>query len=150
MKSSASIGLFIFAFGAFIGNNFKGSGKKTEAPAISQEQTQQQAQNHGQSAQNGCVAEVGKKTNPDGSIEEFFRFRASQGVSQAASSDQSAAQSQKIGADESKIDVFAGGGLSSSIHGWGAVEVISGRHSVEYLTNGPEYIGLYKFKILSF
>lgn len=131
--------------GIFIGKNLDGFGK----PEVKQEQTQQQAQNQDQKAQSGCVAEVGKKTNPDGSIEDFFRFKASSDVSQGSGQSQAASQTQVV-LSQSSIDIFSGAGLNSKLQGWGAVEIIAGRHSLEYLTNGPEYIGLYKIKLFSF
>lgn len=131
--------------GIFIGKNLDGFGK----PKAEQKQEQKQGQNQAQNAQSGCVAEIGKKKNADGSIEDFFRFRASSDVSQGSGQSQAASQTQVV-SNERSVDLFAGAGLSSKIKGWGAVEVIAGRHSFEYLTNGPEYVGLYKIKVISF
>lgn len=139
--------LSAFALGCFIGNKFSNS---STPPAMEQHQAQDQGQKQGQDAQGGCLAEVGKKTNPDGSIEDFFRFRASMQAQQGQNSNQSQAQDQKIIPVDSTIDIFGGGGVSSKKQGWGAAEAITGKHSFEYLTNGPEWIGLYKIKLISF
>jgi hypothetical protein len=147
MKLKIFAGLLIFAFGCFIGNKFSNS---SAPPAMEQHQAQDQGQKQGQDAQGGCVAEVGKKTNPDGSIEDFFRFKANMKANQGQNSNQSQAQEQKITPVDSTIDIFGGGGVSSKKQGWGAAEAIAGRHSFEYLTNGPEWIGLYKIKLISF
>jgi len=147
LNSSHLLSILLFLVGCFLGNKFGNSGEKQ---SLSQEQNQQQAQNHGLNAQNGCVAETGKKTNPDGSIEDFFRFRAAAQANLNSNQSQSSDQKQKIEPQEPSIDIFAGGGASSKGQGWGAAEAITGRHSFEYLTNGPEYIGIYKIKVFSF
>jgi hypothetical protein len=146
-KSNAFLMLFIFAFGCFIGNRFKGSDRP---PKASQEQNQAQAQKANQESSQDCSVEVGKKTNPDGSIEDFFRFRALNKANQGQDQSQAQAQKQEIKENEPFLTIFGGGGFSSKIQGWGSVEAITGRHSFEYLSNGPEHIGLYKVKILSF
>lgn len=137
----------VFSIGCFIGNKFSNS---SAPPVMDQYQAQDQAQKQGQDAQGGCVVESGKKTNPDGSIEDFFRFRASMQAQQGQNSNQSQAQEQKITPQQSTIDIFGGGGVSSKKQGWGAIEAVAGSHNFEYLTNGPEWIGLYKIKLLSF
>lgn len=137
---------FAFAVGCFIGNRFKDS----PPPAVSQNQSQDQSQDQGQKALGACVAEVGKKTNADGSVEDFFRFRANMKANQGQNSAQAGTQSQVLVQADASIDIFAGGGASSKGQGWGAAEAITGKHSLEYITNGPEWIGLYKIKVLSF
>lgn len=147
-KLNALLMLAIFAFGCFIGNRFKDG--QAPPPDISQAQAQSQDQKQAQESSQDCSVEVGKKTNPDGSIEDFFRFRAQNKLNQGQENQQAQAQKQEIKQNEPKIDIFGGGGLSSEFQGWGSVEAITGRHSFEYLSNGREHIGLYKIKILSF
>lgn len=146
-KFNSFLMLFVFSIGCFIGNKFQ---SRPEHPGISQDQNQQQAQGQAQESSQDCSVEVGKKTNADGSIEEFFRLRAANALKQGQDQGQAQAQKQQINQNESKIDIFGGAGLSTKIQGWGSIEAVTGRHSLEYLTNGHEHIGLYKVKILSF
>ncbi len=146
-KISLILGLAVFAFGAFVGNRFK-----ENAPPLKIEQSQQQAQGQSmnQESTQDCQAEVSKVTHPDGSVEEFFKLRSSAKLSQASSQDQTQAQVQKITPEDSSIDVFGGGGAGNQLKPMASVEVIFGKHSVEYISNGHEWIGLYKIRLLQF
>jgi hypothetical protein len=147
-KTNSILMLVIFAFGCFIGNRFKND---QTPPTMSQQQDQKQDQAMNQESSQDCSVEVGKKTNPDGSIEEFFRLRALNNAKQGMNQAQAQTQKQEIKPQASTIDIFGGAGASSKIQGWGAVEVVlSNKHSFEYVSNGSEWIGFYKVKILSF
>ena len=139
-KFNALLMLAIFAFGCFVGNKFKDG--QAPPPDMKQTQAQSQDQTQDQESSQDCSVEVGKKTNPDGSIEDFFRFRAHNKLNQGQANQQAQVQQQEIKQNDPSIEIFGGGGISSKFQGWGAVEAITGRHSFEYLSNGHEHIGI--------